>query len=267
MKPWELRKVKLNKIMTYNQLSETIENKLLQLSGQISVYIKFLNTGEIISHNENLQVWAASVIKVPIACTFYKHIHETKLDENTYIEVKQENRVEGTGIIHLLNNEDKFTLLDLATLMLAVSDNAATNELVDLVGWESVEKYMVELGLTQTTFRHKMLIKAGRGPNLTTAKEMAMLLEKLHDKKLTGAQEILNLMKEEKDRTRMPLFLPNDIEIAHKTGSLPEAVHDIGIIYATQPFIFSFLSDDQKDKIKTTMTIAECVKDCFDFAA
>ena len=91
---------------------------------------------------------------------------------NQKVTVKEENIVRGSGIVHLLDKNLELTYLDLVKLMIIVSDNAAANEIVDAVGWESVEKYMNDLGLNNTTFRHKMRIKAGRGPNFTTSEDM-----------------------------------------------------------------------------------------------
>ena len=150
--------------------------------------------------------------------------------------------------------------------MLDISDNAGTNEIVDIIGWENVEKYMHQLGLLNTTFRHKMMIKAGRGPNFTTAQDITMLLEKLYNNEIPGATQILTILKQQQDRRRIPLLLPNDIEISNKTGSLEKAVHDAGIIYTKNPFIFVFLSDDQEDKILTNEVLSNCAKLCFDYS-
>lgn len=252
--------------MQFSELKEKLANELSRIEGQKALSVKFLNTEEAITVNEKLQIWAASVIKIPIACEFFRQEHEGHFDKNRKTRLQQENRVDGTGILKMLDPEDEFTYLDLVKLMLVLSDNAATNEIIDLIGWENVEKFTKSIGLEATTFRHKMMIAAGRGPNLTTSADMAKLLEMLHQKTLSGAEEIINILKHHYDRSRIPLLIPNKIEIAHKFGSLPEAMHDVGIIYSKNPFVFVFLTDDQKDKHLTNEVLSKCAKYCFDYS-
>jgi beta-lactamase class A len=111
------------------------------------------------------------------------------------------------------------------------------------------------------------MIKAGRGPNLTTTEDMAKLLNLIYSGKIKGSAELLDIMNEEQDRRRMPLYLPDDIKVAHKTGSLNDGLHDVGIVFAKNPFIFCFMSDDLTDKVAATMICAECAKLCFDFSS
>ncbi len=243
-------------------------NKLKsELTGDDGIYIKFLNSSKTIGVNEHFQFWSASVINIAIACYFYKRVDEGKINAEEWVSIKAENIVLGSGIAHLLNPETKFKLEDLVVLMLTLSDNATANELIDLLGWEEIGNYISnDLKLENTTFKHKFLIKAGRGPNLTTASDMGNLLEMLYKKALPYSDKILEIMNEEKDRNRIPLYIPNDIKIPHKYGSLPEAVHDVGIVYAKNPFIFVFLSDNQLDKHRTTNVLSKCAKLCFDYA-
>ena len=252
--------------MTLNNLNKQIDIQLKKLGGDVALMVKFLNTKKEIKVNRDFQFWAASVIKIPISCEFFRQVNEGKIKPETKTKIKAENRVEGSGVFKLLNKDDEFTYLDLVTLMLDISDNAGTNEIVDIIGWENVEKYMHQLGLLNTTFRHKMMIKAGRGPNFTTAQDITMLLEKLYNNEIPGAAQILSILKQQQDRRRIPLLLPNDIEISNKTGSLEKAVHDAGIIYSKNPFIFVFLSDDQEDKILTNEVLSNCAKLCFDYS-
>lgn len=252
--------------MTFIELKEQIEKNISKLSGVVALSVKFINTNQSLEINSKQQLWAASIIKIPIACEFFRLVKNDQIDENTRIKVTNENLVEGAGVIKLLDRDDKFTLLDLVKLMLAVSDNSATNQVVDLIGWENVEKYMKQLGLKNTAYRHKMMIKAGRGPNLTTAEDILALFEKLNNKELPHSEKIIEILKQQQDRTRIPLLLPDEVEVAHKPGSLPEAMHDAGIIYSENPFIFVFLSDDQKDKRLTNGVLSECAKLCYDYS-
>lgn len=252
--------------MDFENLKTQLTNKLSSLEGNVGLYVKFINTNQEYKYNENTQFWAASVIKIPIALTLFKKYENEPSKLMERIEIDKENNVEGSGITKLLDKGILFSYKDLATLMLVLSDNTATNQLIDLVGTETVEEYMKDIGLLNTTLRHKMMIKAGKGPNLTTPQDMGNLLEKMYMNELAGSQEILDIMQEQIDRTKIPQLLPNDIRVSHKYGSLEESMHEVGIVFSTKPFIFSFFSDTQKDKKKTNEILSQCAKDCFDYS-
>lgn len=80
------------------------------------------------------------MIKIPIAIETYNQIQNGKLNIENRYKIKRENRVLGSGILKLLDTDNKYTLKDLITLMITISDNSATNEIIDLIGWESVEE-------------------------------------------------------------------------------------------------------------------------------
>lgn len=252
--------------MTFSELEEKLSKELSILDGSIALSVKFLKTHEEFGYNQDVQFWAASVIKIHIALTFYKVANSKGFDFTSRPEILPENRVAGSGIIKLLDESTGYTYNDLLILMMAVSDNVAANQIIDEIGWESVENYMKELGLENTTFRHKMMIPAGRGPNLTTAQDMNHLLEKMYNNEIPGSADILQMMQEQIDRSRIPLYIPNDIKISYKNGSLPEALHEVGIVYSENPFIFCFFSDDQKDKRMTNDVLSRCAKHCFDYS-
>ena len=252
--------------MKFEKLSSQLSDRLSTLEGDISLYVKLINSRREFKYNETKQYWAASVIKIPIALTFFKTLETKNVELTDRLTVNNNNFVNGSGIVKLLDIGLKLTYRDLITLMLVVSDNTTANQIIDFIGWESVEKYMKQIGLKDTTFRHKMMIKAGRGPNLTTAQDMVFLLEKMYKKELPGSVEILEIMQEQVDRTRIPLYIPNDIKISYKNGSLSEAMHEVGIVNSKNTFIFCFFSDDQKDKRETNEVLSKCAKDCFDYS-
>ena len=252
--------------MKFDKLTFKLKSRVLELEGDVGLYVKFINSNEQYKFNENKQFWAASVIKIPVALTFFKTIKDKNTKLSDKVTVTNDNFVGGSGILKLLDKGLKLTYKDLITLMLAASDNSATNQIIDYIGWENVEPYMKELGLTNTTFRHKMMITAGRGPNLTTPKEMGLLLNKMYKNEMPGSKEVLELMQEQVDRTRIPLYIPNDVKISYKHGSLQQAMHEVGIVYSKNPFIFCFFSDDQKNKRKTNEVLSKCAKDCFNYS-
>lgn len=251
--------------MEFSELEKEVRSLIDTLGGNVGLYIKFLNDNRVIEHNPNKQIWAASVIKILISTTAYKLLNSNKLPEKTY-PIQTGNRVDGSGISKLLDNKTVFTTRDLIVLTMTISDNSATNQLIDVVGRDEIDSQIDEIGLQNTEFKHKMMIKEGKGPNLTTASDISKLLEMLYKKDLPGSEDLLEIMNHANITDRIMAFIPNDVRVAHKTGSLQYALHDVGIVYSANPFIFCFLSDDQKDKEKTRKVLSECAKLCFDYS-
>ena len=96
--------------------------------------------------NPNQIFPSASIIKIPVLAALFKAAAEGKVDLNAKTTLKAENRVGGGGVLTELSIKLRPTVLDLATLMIIVSDNAATNELIDLVGMDQVNDLVRKLG-------------------------------------------------------------------------------------------------------------------------
>ena len=252
--------------MNFTKLENSLSRQLSRLEGIVALKVLFLNDKNQFDYNSTIEFWAASVIKVPTACAFYNMATEQKLDTNQLVNIDKPNYVKGSGLLKLLNRKDKFTYDDLITLMLTISDNTAANQILDYVNPEYVEKYAKSIGLRKTTCRHKMMLKAGKGPNITTAEDMTLLLQKLYNNEVFGSKRILNIMQEQLDRSRVPRLLPNNVAVSYKNGSLPKAMHEIAIVYGKEPFTFCFFSDDQEDKELTNKVLSNCAKICFDYS-
>lgn len=246
-----------------DELEKEIKDVIKPLSGNVSVYVKYLLRNEVLEINGRKQMDAASVIKLSILCEFYKQVKKNTIDTNEWIQVNESNIVDGSGVIKLLHHHTKYTVYDLAKLMIVVSDNSATNEIVDMMGWETVEKYMKELSLPDITFRHKMMITAGRGDNLITANNIGILLEKIYTNSVIGSDEMLAILKGQRLRNYLPKLLPKDVPIANKTGSLEDTLHDVGIVFSDNPFVFVFLSEGQTSREETGEVLSQCAKLCF----
>lgn len=259
--------MKYNYSMDFSTLQDLLQEQLSRLPGDVALSVKFLDSEEIFEHNSNLKFWAASVIKIPICLTVYKQIQEGTLDPEKRYKIAGNNKVDGSGISKLFSPDTEFTLRDLVVMAITISDNSASNQLVDIVGGANViEDYILKIGMTSTTHRHKMMIKAGKGPNLITAQDISFLLEKMYKNKLPGSGELLEIMKHTRLRDRIVDLLPNSVLVSHKPGSLPEAVHEVGVIYSQKPFTFCFFSDEQKDKRQAKRALSTCAKLCYEYS-
>ena len=169
---------------------------------------------------------SASLIKLPIIYELYNN-PKYNLDEK--IKVKIEDKTSGFGVIQYLHNEAEFTLRDLALLMIILSDNTATNILIDLCTMKSINTAAEKLGLNDTILQRKMMDAAAkkRGlDNFTSPMDMLKLLEILDTN-----EEIMDIMKKQLCNNKIPYFFNSDIEFAHKTGDLFQVEHDVGIMF------------------------------------
>lgn len=142
----------------------------------------------------------------------------------------------------------KITLRDLATMMVAVSDNSATNVLIDRVGMENVNAFLDSLGLHNTRLRRKMMdIKAaGEGrENVSTPNEMSKLLQSLYQGKILNREltdDFFKVLATHKD-SWIPRDLPEDLKIADKPGALEGVRNDSGVIFVDKrPYILCVMT-------------------------
>lgn len=256
-------------------LEQKLYSILDTLEGKVGIYFEDIQTGEKISINPDRVFSAASTVKVPLVSFLFQKVSEGKISLNDIIDLSEENRVGGTGIIKNLDKRYKPTVLDLATLAIIVSDNAATNQLVDLVGGlEDITKYCESIGLTSTKFQRKMMdmkAKAAGKDNFTTARDMGNILVKLARKQIVSenaSKQIIDIMKSQQLRSKLPAYIPaidtsdpadhhmkidtGTVMVANKTGDLDRVQHDVGIFilpgnnyYVLTMFTSDLLADSE----------------------
>jgi len=182
-------------------------------------------------------VTAASTIKVPILATALDEVEAGRLDLAQPCALPPQ-RTGGSGVLHSLPSVRTLTLADLLTLMTIVSDNTATNAVIDLVGMERVNRFCARVGLKATVLRRKMMdadaVRLGL-ENTTTARDQATLLDAIAWRDLLPAPLrafALQALEQQQFNDGLPALLPDGAIVAHKTGELPGLRHDVGILTA-----------------------------------
>jgi beta-lactamase class A len=180
-------------------------------------------------------VTAASTIKVPILATALDEADAGRLDLAQPCALPSQ-RTRGSGVLHALPFLNALTLADLLTLMIIVSDNTATNVVIDLIGMERVNRFCARAGLKATVLRRKMMdadaVRQGL-ENTTTARDQATLLDAIAWRDLLPAPSrafALGALEQQQFNDGLPALLPDGAVVAHKTGVLPGLRHDVGII-------------------------------------
>lgn len=186
----------------------------------------------------------ASSIKIAVLAELYRQAQQGKLKLTDSYTVSASDLVPDSDIMGgLTPGVTKLTLRDVATMMVAVSDNSAANVLIDRVGMDNVNALMTSLGLKHTLLRRKMmdLKAAGEGrENVSTPREMATLLEQLYRGKVLNkelTEDFFKVLATHKD-SWIPRYLPEGLKIANKPGSLEGVRNDSGIVFVeNRPYI------------------------------
>ena len=247
-----------------------------RLDGVLGYAIKDLSTGESFYRNADLVFPTASSIKLAVLLELVRQDQERtlSLDEKHTIRHSELPMADTDPILHMLGDGTAtMTLDDLATFMVVLSDNGATNILIDRVGMANVNAGIARLGLTQTHLRRRMIdIDAARqgNENVSTPRELATLLEKVK----TGQALDAAHTKAYLDRIGLPkqsMFnqaLPSTVRIEDKPGELDAVRCDAGIIeVAGHPFVITVMTSylgSNDDGERAVKVVARLAYDHFD---
>jgi beta-lactamase class A len=234
-------------------LWEKLEKSILDvdrnLDGVMGVAIVDLTDGhKYLLHAKDLFPQASS-IKICILAELYRQAQQGKLKLTDLYTVNAADLVQDSDIMGgLTPGVTQITLRDLATMMVAVSDNSATNVLIDRVGMENVNTFLAAQGLHETKLRRKMmdLKAAGEGrENVSSPIEMAALLEALYRGQILNqemTEDFFKVLSTHKD-SWIPRDLPDDLKIANKPGELEGVRNDSGVIFVDKrPYILCVMT-------------------------
>lgn len=208
--------------------------------GLLAFAVQDLQTGERLCYRADHRCQTASVIKFPMLVHVALAVQEGLLNWTERLTLTEGEKVGGSGVLTQLTNGTEWTLRDLCVLMTIVSDNTATNMVIERVGVEPVNARMRTLGLPLTTLYRKSYAPdtdASReyGLGMTTPTEMLALLLLLAEGKIGDAalsQELLKIMEAQAYRDGIPRFLPEDWKYAGKTGAIDAVRNDVGVVVA-----------------------------------
>jgi beta-lactamase class A len=213
--------------------------------GKVAIAVKNLANGKSYFLNADDPMPTASLIKFPVMIEVYQQVAEGKVKMSDPVTLHQADKVPGSGVLtDHFSDGATFPLRDAVRLMIAFSDNTATNLVLDKIGIGATAKRMETWGFPNTKIHAKSFRgsttsvfperTARFGLGSTTAREMVRLLEKLHKEELVGpeaSKEMLEHLKKCDDKDKFSRFLPAGTIVAHKTGSVNEARTDAGILY------------------------------------
>jgi beta-lactamase class A len=220
-----------------------------QLDGVMGVAIEDLTTGNHIFLHADEVFAQASSIKITVLAELYRQAQQGKLKLTDLYTVQASDLVPDSDIMGgLTPGVTRITLRDLATMMVAVSDNSATNVLIDRVGMDKVIAMLDSLNLPHTRLRRKMMdleaAQHGR-ENISTPREMMTLLEDIYQGKVLNKEmtaDFFKLLSTNKS-SWIPRDLPAEVKIANKPGALEGVRNDSGIVFVEgRPYVICVMT-------------------------
>ena len=233
----------------WQKLESSIQDVDQHLDGVMGLAIEDLNTGDHYFLHEDEVFAQASSIKITVLANLYLQAQEGKLKLTDLYTVQSSDLVPDSDIMNgLTPGVTHVTLRDLATMMVAVSDNSATNVLIDRVGMQNINAMLDSLGLTHTRLRRKMMdleaAKQGR-ENISTPREMMTLLDAIYHGKVLNKQSTEDFFKmlSTNKSSFIPRDLPPDLKIANKPGELEAVRNDSGIVFVEgRPYVICVMT-------------------------
>ncbi len=233
----------------WQKLEASITDVDRHLDGVMGVAIEDLTSGQRFQLRGDEVFPQASSIKTALLTGLYRQVQDGKLKLTDLYTVQASDLVPDSDIMNgLTAGTTRVTLRDLATMVVAVSDNSATNVLMDKVGMDNVNALMDSLGLKHTRLRRKMmdLKAAGEGrENISTPNEMATLLDQLYRGKVLNKEltdDFFNLLSTHKS-SFIPRDLPDDLKIANKPGELEGVRNDSGVVFVqNRPYVICVMT-------------------------
>jgi beta-lactamase class A len=196
------------------------------------VFLVDLDTGGYVSINADNSLPAASTIKVPVLIAFFQDVDAGKIRLDEMLTMQKEMMVGGSGNLQSQAAGTQYAALEVATKMITISDNTATNMLITrLGGIEAVNQRFQSWGLTSTAIRNPL--PDLQGTNTTSPKELGNLLAMVSQGKLVSMRsrdQILDIMRRTERDHLLPSGLDQGARAYHKTGDIGTMLADAGII-------------------------------------
>jgi len=244
------------------KLDDQVKALVASFKGKVTLYAKNLDTGETYALNADERVRTASTIKIAVMIEAFARVNEGKAKWTDEVVLTKEKKVSGSGILSELSDGLHLTLRDAVNLMMMLSDNTATNLVLDVLTTDAVNARMESLAFKNIKINRKVMSggesQAGKDPEnkkyglgFATPHEMVLVMEKLERGEIISpavSKEMIDLMKREQARYAIGRSLW-DLPLASKYGALDRLRSAIGIIYSKKGKIAMAISCDDMPEI------------------
>ncbi len=261
----------------WSRMADDLTRLAGKVDGRVGMFLRSLDTGETFSLRGDEVFPAASTIKLALLLELYRQSEGgqgmARLSDEYLL--RPQDLVADSSILGNLAAGTRLTNRDLALFTVVVSDNSATNILIDRVGMDRVNATLAGLGLRNTRLRRKMMdvlaAREGR-ENHATPRELVALLAAIQGGPSLNREsraDLLHLLGTPKDGF-LTRLLPEDLPVANKPGTLPGVRNDAGIIYVKgRPFLIAVMTShlrDEREGEEVIARIARRAAECLEVA-
>jgi len=233
-------------------LDRKIKEAIRGFDGTVTLYAKNLDTGKTYGIQPDEKVRTASTIKLPVMVAIYQGVADGKWKLTDRLPLREEDRVSGSGVLREFSTGVELPMRDVMHLMIVVSDNSATNLILERITADYVNEVMDKYGFPATRSMRKVRgdgnqlktptgwSKAGKltenekyGLGSTTPKEMVVLIEKLTRGEIVSpeaSKEMLAVLSRQQDDNGMGRRLPQGFRASNKAGALDALRSDVGLV-------------------------------------
>lgn len=247
-------------------LDARIHAAIAGFPGTVSIYARNLTTGADFGLRADEKVRTASTVKLAIMAATFQAVAEGRVKWTDVSTLRDSEKIPGSGLLTEFSDGDRLPLSDLVHLMIVISDNTATDLVLDRVPAEYVNEQMDKLGLPATRVMRKItgsgapggFSRAGRDPvnarfgfGSSTPREMVKLLEMMDADKLVSpeaSKEMLKILKRQQDHNGIPRRTGGMV-VANKAGALDHLRSDVGIVYSKRGKIAMAITCDDIPQI------------------
>ena len=235
----------------HSGLSTQIQSLLARVEGKVWLYAKNLDNGAEFGLRADEKVRTASTIKLPILCALFDLVAAGKVRWDEKLTLRDADKISGSGVLHEFSDGTQLAVRDVAHVMIVVSDNTATNLILDRITADAVNDYLDRIGLRATRSLRKVrgdgadlkppsgmskasLIPENKpfGLGVTTPHEMVALLEMIERGKIVSpeaSKEIVAILKRQQYKEGIGRRRAENV--ASKSGALDALRSDVGLVY------------------------------------
>jgi beta-lactamase class A len=265
--------------LLWRKMITRIDEVISKQDGVMGIAILDLTDKRMLTRNADQTFPTASSIKLPLVLELYRQEQRGRSGEKDVARLLDlytydpHDMVDDSQImVGLTPGITKVTNRDLAQFVVAVSDNAATNVLIDRVGMENVNRMFKELGIEGIQLRRKMIdLQAARkgNENVATPRAMVQLLNKIYNEPILNKElkeDFIRLFSSLKRESYLRTYLPTEIQVMNKPGSLDAVRTDSGIVFAKNcPFAISVMTAYDRDERAAELGIGEVALAAFQY--
>jgi beta-lactamase class A len=232
-------------------LGAAIQSLLARFEGKVWLYAKNLDSGAEFGLRAGEKVRTASTIKLPVLCALFDLVAAGKVSWDEKLTLHDADKISGSGVLQEFSDGTQLTVRDVAHVMIVVSDNTATNLILDRITSDTVNDYLDRIGLKVTRSLRKVrgdgadlkpptgMSKASLlaenkvyGLGVTTPREMVTLLEMIEFGKIVSpeaSKEIIAILKRQQYKEGIGRRRADNV--ASKSGALDALRSDVGLVY------------------------------------